>query len=264
MKLIDMHVHMFPDRLAPKALGRLAETCHTRPFADGTAEGTKAALRSWGVSGATVMNIATKPSQQRTVNDWAAKIQDGFFRCFGSVHPAAEDAAEELARIKALGLSGVKLHPDYQDFFVDEERMFPIYETLSALGLPVTFHAGRDPISPDVIHARSCAIAGIAGMFPRLTVIAAHMGGLTTFDEAEESLIGMENVYLDTALACRSCGAEQMKRMIRGHGAERILFASDCPWSRSRDELDFLQKLGLRDDELEQILYKNAERLLGL
>ena len=264
MRIIDMHVHMFPDKLASRALNQLAETCRTRSFGDGTAAGTKAALQAWGVSGAAVMNIATKPSQQSAVNDWAAEIQDGFFRCFGSIHPASENAAEELGRIKALGLSGVKLHPDYQGFFVDEERMLPIYETISDLGLPVTFHAGRDPISPELIHARSSAIAKIAGMFPRLTVVAAHMGGLMTFDEAEESLIGMENVYLDTALACRSCGAEQMKRMIRRHGADRILFASDCPWSRSCDELDFLQKLGLRDDELEQILYRNAERLLGL
>lgn len=261
--LIDFHVHMFPDALAAKALPNLAAICKSPCHADGTVSGTKAMLEGWGVTGAAVMNIATKPRQQTNINNWAAEVQkDPYFFCFGSVHPDAEDAVEEVARIKALGLHGIKLHPDYQNFFVEERRMFPLYEAIAEAGLPVTFHAGRDPLSPSLIHAKSHMLAHVARSFPKLVIIAAHMGGMTTSEEAAQCLAGLDNVYFDTAVASKTCSQKHMKLLIEKHGAERILFASDCPWSRSTDELEFLQTLGLSSGDLDRILYQNALELL--
>lgn len=262
--VIDAHIHIFPDKLAPKALKNLSEICKSPYYADGTAEGTRQSLKSWGIDAGICMNIATKPKQQSSVNQFAASVQGGGLFCFGSVHPDAPDALDELRRIKELGLYGVKLHPDYQEFMVDDKRLFPIYEALSELELPVTFHTGWDPYSPGLIHAPSQAVARVAELFPRMTVIAAHMGGLNRYAEAEEYLAGKENVYLDTALSCRNCSPEQMLRLIRRHGAERVLFASDCPWSRSSDELDFLEKIPLTSSERDAVYYQNAKRLLNL
>lgn len=262
--VIDAHVHIFPDRLAPKALKSLSEICKSPYYMDGTADGMRQALKSWGVDAAVCMNIATKPKQQLSVNRFAASVQGDGLYCFGSVHPDAPDAIDELRRIKELGLYGVKLHPDYQDFIVDDSRLFPIYEAISELRLPVTFHTGWDPYSPNLTHAPSQAVAKVADLFPRMTIIAAHMGGLNRYDESEEYLAGKENVYLDTALSCRNCSPEQMLRLIRRHGAEKVLFASDCPWSRSSDELAFLERLPLTSKERDAIYFQNAKRLLNL
>jgi predicted TIM-barrel fold metal-dependent hydrolase len=261
--LIDIHTHMFPDKLAPKALSSLSKTCKSPYYTDGTVKGTVSSLKEWGVTANVVMNIATKPSQQTTVNNWAASIQDDHLFCFGSVHPDAENAIEELARIKALGLYGVKFHPDYQDFFIDEERMFPIYDAISSLELPVLFHAGADPLSPNLVHAPSKSVAKIADMFPKMKIIAAHLGGMNRYDEAEEYLAG-KNIYIDTAMASRTCSPEQFARIINKHGADHVLFASDCPWSRSIDEFDFLQGVKMSDDDREKICYRNAMRLLNI
>lgn len=261
--LIDMHVHMFPDQLAEKALHSLARICRCQYLTDGTVDGTSEKLREWGVDVCAALSIATKPTQQTSVNNWAASVQSKSIRCFGSVHPDSPDAVNELNRIKSLGLCGVKLHPDYQNFFIDEARMFPIYEAISELGLPVTFHTGRDPLSPDLVHASPAAVARVADLFPRMKIIAAHLGGMAMYGEVEEVLAG-KNIFFDTAMCARLCPPEQFERIIKKHGSERILFASDCPWSRSCDEFEYIEKTHLSAVEKENIYWRNAAELLHL
>ena len=261
--LIDMHVHIFPDSIAERALTGLAQICKCQYLTDGTVGGTSDKLREWDVDYCAALNIATKPTQQTAVNNWAASVQNKNIRCFGSVHPDAPDVLSELQRIKRLGLCGVKLHPDYQNFFVDETRMFPIYEAISDLGLPVTFHTGRDPLSPNVVHASPAAVARVTDLFPHMKIIAAHMGGMAMYDEAEELLAG-KNIFFDTAMSARLCPPKQFERIINKHGSEHILFASDCPWSRSCDEFDYIEKTGLSSFDKENIYWKNAADLLQL
>ena len=261
--LIDAHVHMFSEKIAQKALTNLANICKSPYFTNGTLSDTKEKLKSWGVDAAMAMNIATKPTQQTVVNNWAASIDDPTIYGFGSVHPDAPDALDELQRIKDLDLYGVKLHPDYQGFLIDDPKMFPIYDAISSLGLPVTFHTGWDPLSPDLIHATPQAVDKVVKLFPHMTVIAAHMGGMARYQEAEEYVAGLP-LYIDTAMSARLCSPEQFERLVSKHGSERVLFASDCPWSRSCDEFAFIERTHLTDREKENIYYKNAQRVLGL
>lgn len=262
--LIDFHTHFFPDRLAVRTLAHLSGVAGTQPNSDGTLPGTLQRMTEWGVDLAVGHHIATKPAQQTNVNSFAASSQSERMLCFGSVHPDSPDAIEELSRIKGLGLRGVKLHPDYQGFFVDEERMFPIYEKISELGLPLLLHTGWDPFSPDIVHAPPMAVAAVCERFPGLTIIGAHMGGMARYDEAEEYLVGKKNLYLDTAMSAELCPAEQLGRMIKAHGADKVLFATDCPWSTVPSQLKILGEVGLTQDDLELITWKNAVRLLGL
>ena len=134
---IDFHTHCFPDALAVKAVSRLSHVSGgLLPHTDGTVAGLRRSMVEGGVNASVVLHIATNPTQQKKVNDFAASIHNGVdIFSFGSVHPDAPDALEELERIKALGLPGVKLHPDYQGFAVDDERMKPIYRKISDLGL---------------------------------------------------------------------------------------------------------------------------------
>ncbi len=268
MKFFDCHVHFFPDALAGRALPRLAHIAKSPFYSDGTLDGTLAKMEGWReedeFAGAMALHIATSAHQQRAVNDFAAKSQGGKVFCFGSVFPTAPDALGELERIKGLGLYGVKLHPDYQGFFIEDPCALPLYAKCQELGLPVAFHTGWDPYSPYIVHCHPAAVARVAERFPGLTIIAAHMGGMGMPEEAAKYLCGRENVYLDTAFASRFLTAEAFTGLVRRHGAERVLFATDCPWSTVPDERALLRAASLTEEEREKIAWKNAEKLFGL
>lgn len=261
--LIDFHVHIFPDAIAERTLEHLAAIAKMPYYTMGTVRDTLRHMDASGVSIGVVQHIATKPGQQKTINNFAAAICGERLLCFGTVHPDAEDALDELHRIRELGLYGVKLHPDYQNFHVDDMRMAPIYETAQNLKLPILMHTGYDPVSPEIIHGPARAIAQVAKSYPELTLIAAHMGGLNDYDHAEEFLIG-SRVYLDMSMASMYCNQEQFARMVRAHGAERILFATDCPWRRVEDEMKLLDSVKLSSQEKDLICSENAKKILRL
>lgn len=262
--LIDFHVHFFDERIAARAMAAVGGAADIVPETDGTAYDTRAKLRGWGVDRAVLLPIATKASQQRTINDWAKTAEDEMFLSFGSVFPDAPDALAELSYIKQIGLRGVKLHPDYQGFFAGDEAYFPLYEACAALGLPLVFHAGYDPASPEVTHGLPEDFAKIADAFPTLTLILAHLGGENHWDEVEDCIVGRRNVYLDTAYGSRDISAAQFERIVRSHGADRILFASDCPWDSPAQVKARIDGFGLTDAELALIYHGNAQRILEL
>lgn len=267
MKTIDFHIHTFPDLVAPKALPRLQKMCGVIPCTDGTVSSTLRRMEESGIDMGVSLNIATSPKQQETINTSASKIEEatsGKLIGFGSVHPSHPDALKELERIHALGIKGIKFHPDYQGFFVDEERMFPIYEKCGKLGLIVVFHAGWDYYSPDLVHANPKAERDIARRFPQTRFVFAHLGGLNRWDEAEQFLVGEPNVYLDTSLAASFTPRDQAQRIIENHLEDNILLGSDCPWEDPKKSREFIESLELSQQRKEKILSLNASRLLGL
>lgn len=259
MKYFDFHTHAFSDYIVKKAMSKLENTSGIKPFTDGTLAGLKKKMSQLHIDNFLVLPIATKPSQQNTINNWACQIQgDGVF-CCGSVHPDAHDALAELDRIKSLGLHGIKFHSEYQNFRPNEERLFPIYEKAQELGLFVVFHGGWDPLTSGEIKAKPQSFADIAGVFPKLKIIAAHMGGMKLFDDAEKYIVGKHrNIYLDTGVVAGEIQPEQLLRMIKNHGADRVLFGSDVPWDDPVNEIRMLEALPLTDSEKELIFYKNA------
>ena len=262
---IDFHIHAFVDEIAERAISKLEVTSNFKAYTKGTIYDTIKKLDEWNVDKGVLLPIATKPSQQTTINDWAADIQKINDRiiAFGSVHPDAPDVIEELERIKSLGLKGIKLHPDYQNFFIDDEKAYPVYEKCAELGLAVIFHAGFDPLSPDVVHALPKASARVHKDVPNMTMILAHLGGMYHWDEVEEFLVG-KNIYFDTAFIATAIKDEQVERIIKMHGADKILLASDCPWQKTTTGIDMLNHLNLLDEEKQLIFHKNAEKLLGI
>ena len=262
--MIDFHVHAFPDAIAEKAIPKLAKIAQLAPHTDGTIRDLLRSMDRNGVQTSVLLPVATKPEQQFTINTWAAEMvaaSNGRFFSFGSVHPSANDWREELARIKGLGLSGIKMHPDYQGFRVHEERVIPIYREIAALKLPLLIHAGYDPISPDFVHAEPAMTAQVLERVPDLFLIAAHMGGYSEADEVERHLVG-KNLYFDLSMS-QKIPDEQLLRMIRNHGADRILFASDTPWGSLDEDLARLHRLGLTASEFDSITETNARRILG-
>ena len=266
MPIIDFHIHTFPDAVAERAVKKLANLSGITPSTDGKAETTLQVLRRAGVDVGVSLNIATSPKQMHTINDHAALLNRTMGRkllSFGSVHPDAPDAVDELRRIKAMGLPGIKLHPDYQGFMVDDERLFPIYEACGLLGLPVVFHAGWDCYSPELTHNPPERSAKVAKQFPHTRMVLAHLGGLKQWDDVERHLCGLENVYFDTAIIAGYIDPEQAVRVIKNHPADHVLLGSDCPWENPADSVAFVRGLPLDEQRKMQILGGNAEKLLS-
>lgn len=263
--IIDFHTHCFPDKIAEKALLVLKNRSGiTRPFHDGTVDGLLELAKSSGIDCSVVLNIATNPYQQSKVNDFAISLRDvdGIVP-FGSVHPDSPDALNELERLKANGIKGVKLHPDYQDFFVNEKKMIPIYEKIASLGMITLFHCGFDIGYPEPVHCTAQALAEVLPVFDGAPVVAAHFGGIWSLSETRKYLAG-KNVYLDTAYCYGTITPRYAKEVIDIHGADKILFASDAPWNAPWQDIELIKCFGLDEAEEKAVLGGNARKLLGL
>jgi predicted TIM-barrel fold metal-dependent hydrolase len=274
--VIDFHVHAFADKIAERAIGELQKNLRDggledTVFSNGTYSDTERYFSEAGVSGV-FMPIATKPSQMTICNNIAAgknnySAGDVRFWSYGSVFPKTASPDElnavltELSRIKSLGLHGIKLHPDYQVFYPDDENVFPVYEKCAELGLPIMFHAGFDPISPKLTHATPDRLLRVIENFPKLTAIFAHMGGEYHWDEVYDIICG-KSCFIDTSYCAENMESALMERMIKKHGSERVLFGSDFPWKAPDAIVTKLKTLNLTDGELNNILYKNAIKLI--
>ena len=262
--LIDFHTHCFPEKIAKTALDKLSfASGGLMPYTDGTVCGLKKRMAEDEVSMSVVLNISTNPSQQESVNNFAAEInKDDNLVAFGSVYPKSENVIEELERIKALGLLGVKLHPEYQEFFVDDEAMKPIYKKISELGLVTVFHTGYDFAYKPPFKCMPDNLKKALGWFDS-PVIAAHWGGVGCSYEVIEKLCGID-VYFDTSFGYGQMTKDAATRILEKHGTDRILFGTDSPWHTAKMEMSLLDSLSLSDSDREKIFYKNAQKLLGI
>ena len=262
--IIDSHTHSFSEKIAAKAMEKLSATAGVKPETDGTLPDALRVFREDGVDYGIMLPIATKPAQQPVVNGWAKEVQKDNIFCFGSVHPLAPDALEELENIKALGLHGVKLHPDYQGVFLFDDVMLPIFRRCAELELPVTIHMGHDPVSPEIHHAVPADLLYIHAKVPALKLIGAHLGGMYSWEWVYKFVCGTDNIYLDTSYTDSFCPDELKARIIKKHGADKILFGSDLPWHRPSQEIASIDRLPLSEREKELIFSENAINLMKL
>ena len=149
--LIDFHVHVFPDKIAERAIDvlvkniELAYAIDQKPCYDGTRDGLLKSMAETGVDLSVTMPIATSIRQSESINNFAADITDGkHIISFAGIHPLQRDTEAALRDIKERGFKGIKLHPDYQDIFVSDERCIKLVKTAGELGLYTTIHAGMD------------------------------------------------------------------------------------------------------------------------
>ena len=263
--IIDFHVHAFPDALAAKALPLLSKCSGgVKPNYDATISGLESYLAKNNVDYAVVLNIATNPHQEKKVNDFAISLlEKKNIIPFGSVHSDSPNALSELERLAKAGIRGIKLHPDYQHFFVDDEKMFPIYKKIAELGFITVFHAGVDIGYPKPVHCTPERLLRVLDLFDDAPVVAAHFGGWLLWDSVLEDLCGTK-VYLDTAFSSGKMPPDYAKELIKAHGADKVLLGSDMPWSDTLDEVRFVQSLDLSAEDEEKILSNNAKKLLNI
>ncbi len=263
--LIDFHTHAFPDKIAARAIASLSHASGgLLAYTDGTLNGLKRSMAEGGVDISVMLSIATNAHQQKAVNDFAAAVngKDGIV-AFGSVFPESEDAVQELERIKELGLKGIKFHPEYQHFYVDDEKMKPLYKKISELGLITVFHAGTDIGFAPPYHAMPKNMARALAYFDS-PVVAAHFGGAGSGEDVLRYLCGNEMLYIDTSFSYGAMPKYYAQTIIERHGADRILFGTDTPWHCPDMEKRLVASLDLSDSEREKICSENARHLLGI
>ena len=260
MHIIDFHTHIYPDEIAKRGTQSTCNFYGLKTNLIGDAKTLLEEGKKAGISNFLLLPVATKPTQVRTINTFTAnKVQNNEkFYGFGAIHPEVENPEEEIKEIIKLGLQGLKIHPDIQQFAIDDKRMYPIYEMIEGK-MPIYIHCG----DPRYDFSRPERLEKVLCDFPKLTAIAAHLGGWSLFEKAYECLKN-KSCFLDVSSSMMFDSAENIKRYISGYGSHRILFGTDFPLWNPKTEVERFLSLNLSDEDNENILWNNASSLLGI
>ena len=260
--IIDCHCHVYPDKIAAKAVEGIGSFYNIPMCLDGTLatlqkEGAKA-----GITHYLVFSVATKPSQTASINRFVADTvaaSGGTMTGLGTLHPDSDDLKGDVEQILALGLKGVKLHPDIQGFKIDDYRCLKIYELCEGR-LPVLMHTGDHRYD----FSNPNRLKPVLDIFSELTVIGAHFGGWSIWEQATQELKDYPNFYVDCSSSLYAISPETGKKLVRSYGAEKVLFGIDYPMWKPDEELVRFHAMGLTQEEEEKILYQNAQRIFGI
>lgn len=261
MKIFDFHAHIYPTKISQRAVKSVSDFYNIEMDGDGTVDNLLSQGKDYDMVGYLVNSVAVDGAHVEVINNYIASecSKHSEFYGFGSMHAAYANKIDELERMVSLGLRGVKIHPDTQQYNMDDRRMDEVYDYLSQKELPILIHCGD--YRYNFSHPKR--LADVLDKFPKLTVIAAHFGGWSMHDLALEYLKD-RNCYLDTSSSFTTTGIVRAKELIRIYGAERILFGTDFPMWNLKDELENMEKMKLTNEEYELILHKNAERILKI
>jgi hypothetical protein len=263
-EIIDFHTHAFADDLAERAMKTLGATCPDLPYhLDGKVSSLLKSMDEAGISKSVICSIATKPKQFGPIFDWSLQIQSDRIIPLASVHPLDEKRDEHIKQVKDAGLKGLKLHPYYQDFCIDDEIMFGYYEQVCKYDLILTVHTGFDVAFPYIKKADPEKIMNVINRFPQLKFISTHIGAWQMWDEVESLMLG-KNVYLEISMSMEYMSEKRAKHILETHPEDYILFGTDSPWTNQKSTLDSLKRLKLSDERMKKILSVNAKKLLAI
>jgi predicted TIM-barrel fold metal-dependent hydrolase len=260
--IIDFHAHAFPDQVAASAIPFLEEEGDVKARHDGRIASLLNLMDRDGVEQSVICSIATRPSQFEAIMSWSMQIRSERVIPFPSIHPNDPDILEHICKIRAAGFKGIKMHPYYQQFFLDDEKLFPAYEKISELGLILVMHTGFDIAFPRIRRCDPKQILNVLARFPDLKMVTTHLGAWEQWDEVEELLAG-RNIYMDISYTLDQIDPQKARRIILKHPKEYILFGTDSPWSSARNTYEHLLKLDLGSEREELILRKNGLALLS-
>jgi len=263
--IIDLHAHVFPDRLAAKTISILTESADNIfiPVNDGTVSGLLKNMDEWGIDVSVIQPVVPKQSQFKRINEWSAEICSDRVISFGGVYPHTDDYRRDIDFVVSLGLKGLKFHPEYQDFVLDDEHMLMLYDYALGKGLILFFHAGVDIAYPPPVKSTPRQFVRVAELMGGGVIVAAHLGGYEQWDDVEEILAGTD-VYFDTATGFEFFSTDQFLRILEKHGSDKILFGSDAPWTDAAVEIEHINSLPIPDSDKAAILGGNAKRILNI
>ncbi len=268
--LIDFHTHVFPDKIAEKTINALANNANNVPYTDGTVEGLLQAMERSNADICVALPVLTKPSQFESVTNFAITINEKFKNqdkkiiSFGGMHPDCEDVQGKLKFLKDNGIKGIKIHPDYQNTFIDDERYIKILEVAKELDLIVVTHSGVDDGYKDSpVRCTPEKVKSVIEKVGHKKLVLGHYGAHKQWQKVLSLLCDFD-VYFDTAFTMHEIDENLFKDILKTHGADKILFATDCPWRDIKDDYNIIKSFNLDKDVEDKIFYKNALKLLNL
>ena len=280
-RIIDFHTHTFSDKVAPRAVDQLRRSANTLNYLDGTDTSLSVSMKENGIECSVVLPVATRPGQAHAINVASAqknqRMEQTGLLFFAAIHPADENIEVMLSELRAAGFCGIKLHPLFQDEYIDGIRYMRLIEKASELDLITVIHAGYDISYPNKDFASVAHMLNMIKQVKPRNVVLAHMGGWGDWDAVESDLCGAD-VYFDTSFCmtpirpfdpeaehvCKTAlGREQFVRIVRKHGTDKILFGSDSPWAKQSEAIEVVEKSRLEEVEIRKILGSNAQTLLS-
>ena len=275
--VIDIHTHVFPPRVAPLAIKNLSDAGNAIYYFDGTIDGLIENMKKNDIDISVCMPVITNPRHTISINDYAILINNSYdnIYSFGGMHPEYIDYENEIKRLRENGIRGIKLHPCYQRCNIRDEKYIKIINCAIRNGMYVLIHAGLDPAFPGDESSSASNISMMLDMVEDSSkIILAHLGGLFEFENIYDKIIG-KNVYLDCAMTLgESVGRdgtitplvslEDFKKIVIKHGSDKILAGSDNPWTDSAKIHEFFDKLDISKEDKDNILFKNAMKVLNL
>ncbi len=262
MTLIDTHAHIYPDAIAAKA-ARSIGTFYDMPVGmNGTVDSLLAHGTAAGISRFLVQSVAVTWERAHAINDFIARSvaeHPDRFIGFGAIHPAHPDIDAELDRIMVYGFKGIKLHPDIQQFCMDDPAAIRLLEAMEERHLALLVHAG-DKRYP---YSQPERIARALDHVPSLRAICAHLGGWSVWSDAWKILAGRSTVWVDTSSSLFAISPDEAVKVIHRYGASQVFFGTDYPMWRPEEEVARFAALPLTPVEREQIAHKNFEKFIG-
>ena len=258
-RIIDSHCHVYPDAIAQRAAAGTSNFYNMPSRFDGKISTLLEQGEKVGIEHFIVQSVATTPKQVSSINHFIAESVasgNGRFTGLGTLHPDSDNVEAEIDEIIRLGLKGVKLHPDIQKVAIDDPRMHKIYKLCEGR-LPMLLHTGDyryDLSNPN-------RVIPILEQYPDLTVIGAHFGGWSIWEEATEKLCKYKNFLVDCSSSLYAITPETAKELIHVYGVERVLFGTDYPLWTPEEEIERFMKIDLTEKEREDIFYNNAAKL---
>lgn len=261
--IIDTHCHIYPEKIASKAVAATDKFYDADSYGKGTTADLKETCQKFGIDHALVQSVATTPQQVRSINEFIhteVKAADGFFTGLGTIHPESEDMKGDIEHLVELGLKGVKIHPDIQRFKLDDYRLLKAYEICEEKNLPILIHTGDNRYD----FSNPNRLLPILETYTKLTVIGAHLGGWSIWDTACESYAGLPNFFVDCSSSFYWIDKKTAKEVISRYGADKVMFATDYPMWSAETELEYFFDLGFSDEEYKKMLCENAKNLFNL
>lgn len=261
--VIDSHCHIYPEKIAEKAVAGTDNFYGGKSVCKGTVADLLERGKQAGIDHFIVQSVATTPKQVKSINEFIAQEVEnsgGLMTGLGTLHPDSQDIKGDVTHLLELGLKGVKLHPDIQAFKIDDYRCLKIYELCEEKGLPILMHTGDNRYD----YSNPNRLLPILEIYKGLTVIGAHLGGWSIWEEAAEAYSDMPNFYVDCSSSFPYLKPETAKKIIRKYGAHKVLFGTDYPMWSPKSEIEYFMGLSLDENEINSIMNMNAIKLFGL
>ena len=263
MEIIDAHAHIYPEKIAEKATVAIGKFYDIKmEMGAGTTTRLIEDGKRAGVSKYVVHSVATTAHQVRSINEFIKGEMDKHkeFIGFMTLHQdlTEKEIEEEVAWCVGNGFKGVKLHPDFQKFYIDGGDAEKIYKIVGDK-LPILFHVGDDRYD----YSKPFRLVKMAKKYPNVKFISAHFGGYRCWDDAK-LYVGLDNVYFDTCSSLAFITPEKAKEIIDMLGAERFFFATDFPMWDALGEIERFNAINLNETQREMIFSKNIKKLLKI